>query len=465
MQGRRDQLAALFLVIMSPQKQEHTKLEPVNSGTAALFIDWENFKYSLYEVSRLPDIAALLRTVRQRYGRPVIARAFADWQDYYHRRSWDQMNLYHAGVEPVYVPTRKSPFGQDRIKNSVDVRMSLDCLEVAMAHPEIKTFVLVAGDADFLHVVAALHRRGVKVVMVGVSGSTAGRLADAVDEMVFYDQEIDRETQVVDKEALLEPAPVMEDALPVTVRPEIVLPPPAPVVRSVPPPLTPRPEPTLEAAQDTLVRLVREQRDSEGGRNYPPLLSWLGIQMRDRLPRFTLEKHGFTRLKELTLSMQSQGLLLVEAQGMVDRVWLPEDESLVAKPPPVPAALAAALAEPDDIPDYQRNDFADIVLTASDIQNSHREYMAKGLLARFLYNKGHWDPADLPPQAAPLRSAEWRYREPSEIHKVIEDTLDRGVLRYVDYEESDGNKIPNVLELDSAHPFVRKTLAEDQMRR
>ena len=454
--GEIDSLPLLF--IMSQQNSE-TK---INSGTAALFIDWENFKYSLYEVSRLPDIAALLRTVRQRYGRPVIARAFADWQDYYHRRSWDQMNLYHAGVEPVYVPTRKSPFGQDRIKNSVDVRMSLDCLEVAMAHPEIETFVLVAGDADFLHVVAALHRRGVKVVMVGVSGSTSGRLADAVDEMVFYDQEIDRETQVMDKEAMPEPASVREDALPETAT---VLPLPPPVVRSAPPPPTPRPEPTLEAAQDTLVRLVREQRDLEGGRNYPPLLSWLGIQMRDRLPRFTLEKHGFTRLKELTLSMQSQGLLLVEAQGMVDRVWLPEDEAQVAKPPPIPPALAAALAEPDDIPDYQRNDFADIVLTASDIQNSHREYMAKGLLARFLYNKGHWDPADLPPQAAPLRSAEWRYREPSEIHKVIEDTLDRGVLRYVDYEEADGNKIPNVLELDSAHPFVRKTLAEDQMRR
>lgn len=453
---------------MSPQKIE-PNTSVIHSGTVALFIDWENFKYSLYEVSRLPDIAALLRTVRQRYGRPVIARAFADWQDYYHRRSWDQMNLYHAGIEPVYVPTRKSPFGQDRIKNSVDVRMSLDCLEVAFAHPEIETFVLVAGDADFLHIVAALHRRGVKVIMVGVSGSTAGRLTDAVDEMVFYDQEIDRETQVIEPavppEDLTEPLPAViavppPPALPVVLLP-VVLPPPA--LRPPPPAL--RPEPTLEAAQQMLVRLVREQRDSEGGRNYPPLLSWLGIQMKDRLPRFSVEKHGFTRLKELTLAMQSQGMLLVEAQGMVDRVWLPEDESQVAKPPPVPAALAAALAEPDDIPDYQRNDFADIVLTASDIQNSHREYMAKGLLARFLYNKGHWDPADLPPQAAPLRSDEWRYREQPEIHKIIEDTLDRGVLRRIAHLDPDsGSEIP-ALELDGDHPFVRKTLAEDQMRR
>ena len=377
------------------------------------------------------------------------------------------MNLYHAGIEPVYVPTRKSPFGQDRIKNSVDVRMSLDCLEMAIAHPEIETFVLVAGDADFLHVVAALHRRGVRVVMVGVSGSTSGRLTDAVDEMVFYDQEIDKETQVI------EPVPPPEDSaepLPAKSLPAVIAVPPPPALPVVSPPVrlpppTLRPEPTLEAAHQMLVRLVREQRDLEGGRNYPPLLSWLGIQMKDRLPRFSVEKHGFSRLKEMTLAMQAQGMLLVEAQGMVDRVWLPEDEALVAKPPPVPPALAAALAEPDDIPDYQRNDFADIVLTAIDIQNSHREYMAKGLLARFLYNKGHWDPADLPPQAAPLRSEDWRYREQPEIHKIIEDTLDRGVLRRIAHLDPDsGSEIP-ALELDEEHAFVRKTLAEDQLRR
>lgn len=433
----------------------------LETGAVALFVDWENFKYSLYEVSRLPDVAALLRSVRQRYGRPVIARAYADWQDYYHRRSWDQMNLYHAGIEPVYVPTRRSPFGQDRIKNSVDVRMSLDCLEVSFTEPRIKTFVLVAGDADFLHVAAALRRRGARVIMIGVSGSTSGRLADAVDELVFYDEEVDKETE---RGTLTEQKTAAEDVARLEISGEA----PPPIVaapRTALPPSLPRPEPTLEDARGLLVRLVRDQRDSEGGRNYPPLLSWLGLQLRDRMPRFSLEKHGFARAKDIVADMETRGLLLIEAQGMVERVWLPEDEAQVVKPPPLPPALVAALAEPDDVPEYQRADFADIVLTASDIENSHREYMAKGLLARFLYNKGHWDPADLPPQAAPLRSGEWRYREPPEIHKVIEDALDRGVLRRVGYVDPDsGSEIP-ALELDAEHPFVRKALAEDQVRR
>ena len=418
-------------------------------GSVALFIDWENFKYSLYEVSRLPNIPALMQAVQQRYGRPTIVRAYADWQDYDHRRAWDQMNLYQAGIEPVYVPTRRSPFGQERIKNSVDVRMSLDCLEVSFTYPQVRTFVLVAGDADFLHVAGALRRRGAKVVMIGVSGSTSSRLEGVVDEIVFYDEEIDR----------AEEAPISGErpSLPVVGDPPIPL-----ALPKMAFPKLATPEMNLQDAQALLVRLVREQREAEDGRSYPPLLSWLNLQMRDRAPGFKLETHGLNGFKTLIEKMQAEGLLLVEAQGMVNRVWLAEDEAQIAKPP-VPPHIARALAEPDDIPAELRRDFADIVLTADDIENSSRDYMAKGLLARFLYNKGHWDPADLPPQAAPLQSDGWRHRELPEIHKLIEDALDRGVLLRKTYVDPYNGTEIAALELNGDNPFVRKTFAEEQM--
>lgn len=437
-------------------------------GDVALFIDWENFKYSLYEVSRLPNITALLDAVRQRYGRPVIARAYADWQDYYHRRSWDQMSLYGAGIEPVYVPSRRSPFGQERIKNSVDVKMSLDCLEVSFTEPHIQTFVLVAGDADFLHVAAALRRRGAAVVMIGVSGSTSGRLEGIVDEIVFYDEEIDRAEapakEVVTKEAVTKELPAKE-ALPKEVFPKE----PAKAEAAAPPavirPLRPAlPDTTLEEAQVILLRLLREQRENEDGRNYPPLLSWMSLQMPNRAPRFHPEKHGLDGFKGLIAQMEAQGLLLVEALSMTKRVWLPEDEAQVVKPPPLPPEVAAALAAPDNVPEMLRRDLADIVLTADDINNSHRDYMAQGLLARFLYNKGHWDPADLPPQAAPPRSDAWRTREMREIHKLVEDALDLGVLlRITHVDPYSGSEIP-ALDLNNDHPFVRKTFAEEDAR-
>ncbi len=430
-------------------------------GDVALFIDWENFKYSLYEVSRLPNITALLDAVRLRYGRPVIARAYADWQDYYHRRSWDQMSLYGAGIEPVYVPSRRSPFGQERIKNSVDVKMSLDCLEVSFTEPHIQTFVLVAGDADFLHVAAALRRRGAAVVMIGVSGSTSGRLEGIVDEIVFYDEEIDRAEAPAKEVAAAKELPVKE-APPK----EVVAKEPAKAEAAVPlavsrPTRPALPDTTLEEAQITLLRLLREQRELEDGRNYPPLLSWMSLQMPNRAPRFHPEKHGLDGFKGLIAQMEAQGLLLVEALGMTKRIWLPEDEAQVVKPPPLPPEVAAALAAPDNVPDILRRDLADIVLTADDINNSHRDYMAQGLLARFLYNKGHWDPADLPPQAAPPRSDAWRTREMREIHKLVEDALDLGVLlRITHVDPYSGSEIP-ALDLNNDHPFVRKTFAEE----
>ena len=90
--------------------------------------------------------------------------------------------------------------------------------------------------------------------------------------------------------------------------------------------------------------------------------------------------------------------------------------------------------------------------------------MAKGLLARFLYNKGHWDPADLPPQAAPPRSDAWRTREMRDIHKLIEDALDLGILLRKTYTDPySGAEFPT-LELDADHPFVRKTFAEENAR-
>ena len=174
---------------------------------------------------------------------------------------------------------------------------------------------------------------------------------------------------------------------------------------------------------------------------------------------------GLERFKDLVAGMQSQGTLLIEANGLVERVWLPEDEAQVVKPPPLPPEVVTALAEPDNIPDDLRNDFADIVLTADDIENSYRDYMAKGLLARFLYNKGHWDPADLPPQAAPPRSEAWRYRELPEIYKIIDIALDMAVLLRSTYVDPyNGNELPT-LELNGDHPFVRKTFAEEQAHR
>ena len=171
----------------------------------ALFIDWENFKISLATGHRLPNVSALKEEVSN-LGRVVVAKAYADWVSRAPELRGasqfinDPPALYAAGIEPVYVPTRifsgntgssTEPPRGPRIKNSIDVKMTADCLESAHSYPNIGTYVLVSGDSDFIHVVNTLRTMGKQVVIIGVSWSTSRRLADQVDGLILYDVDVD----------------------------------------------------------------------------------------------------------------------------------------------------------------------------------------------------------------------------------------------------------------------------------
>ena len=182
--------------------------EPSNrGGDVALFIDWENFKISLAAGHMYPNVSAL-KEEASNHGRVVVAKAYADWvtRSPELRGASQFINdppaLYAAGIEPVYVPTRLS-FGNPsasgytrttRVKNSVDIKMTTDCIETAHAYPNIVSFVLVSGDSDFIHVINTLRTMGKHVVIVGVSWSTSRRLADQVDGLILYDVDVDPET-------------------------------------------------------------------------------------------------------------------------------------------------------------------------------------------------------------------------------------------------------------------------------
>ena len=71
------------------------------------------------------------------------------------------------------------------VKNSVDVKMTADCIDTAHNFPNINTFVLVSGDSDFIHVINSLRAVGKRVLVVGVSWATSRRMADHVDGLIF----------------------------------------------------------------------------------------------------------------------------------------------------------------------------------------------------------------------------------------------------------------------------------------
>ena len=299
-------------------------VEPtIRSGDVALFIDWENFKISLAAGNRSPNLSSLKEEVSN-HGRVVVAKAYADWvtrapelrgaSQFFN----DPPSLYAAGIEPVFVPTRipstqastANGMRTYRVKNSVDVKMTADCIECAHSYPNIGTFVLVSGDSDFLHVVNALRTMGKRVVVVGVSWSTSRRLADQVDSLLLYDKDIDP----------LAPQPA--------VLPQHVAPQQATASADAP---------ELPAVITAIEDIIREERAVGGN----PLLTSIKQRLMRRYPSFDEKKLGFSGFKKLMARAAEDGNIKLIHAGLVDWAIMADEETPEGTTEESPSGVAA----------------------------------------------------------------------------------------------------------------------------
>lgn len=261
----------------------------------ALFIDWENIKFSLVNAGFQPNVSSLYESAKG-YGRIVIARAYADWQEEWHLE--DPSALYDAGIEPVYVPTRGKG---ERRKNSVDVKLASECIEVCHNYPSIKTFILCSGDADFLHVVNILRPYGKRVVVIGVSWTTSMQLIGGVDEFLYYDQDV---------EPLTSPYQRLEarsngNGTALAVQQSATL--------------KALENPDLERAARAVLDIVRSSQKE--GR---ALLAYIKHELIKRLGAFDERLYGFTKFKLFMKELERLGLIRVVTRDLVDWAYLPE---------------------------------------------------------------------------------------------------------------------------------------------
>ena len=297
-------------------------VEPTfGGGDVALFIDWENFKISLAVGNRSPNLSSLKEEVSNQ-GRVVVAKAYADWvtrapelrgaSQFFN----DPPSLYAAGIEPVFVPTRipstqaSSANGMRtyRVKNSVDVKMTADCIECAHSYPNINTFVLVSGDSDFLHVVNALRTMGKRVVIIGVSWSTSRRLADQVDSLLLYDKDVDP-----------------------------IAPQPAVLPQHVNRPEAQNELPELPEVMRAIEDIIREERSA--GSN--PLLTSIKQRLMRRYPSFDEKKLGFSGFKKLMARTAEDGNIKLIHAGLVDWAIMAEEETPEGTTEESPSGVAA----------------------------------------------------------------------------------------------------------------------------
>lgn len=145
----------------------------------ALFIDYENLALGARDHLGGPfDLRPIAEALAVR-GRVVVRRAYADWSYF----GEDRRMLTRGHVELIEIPQR---MGATR-KNSADIKMAVDAIELAFERDYISTFAMVTGDSDFTPLVHKLRELNKRVIGFGVRQSTSALLPPACDEFVFYD--------------------------------------------------------------------------------------------------------------------------------------------------------------------------------------------------------------------------------------------------------------------------------------
>jgi uncharacterized protein (TIGR00288 family) len=111
-------------------------------------------------------------------GRIVFKRAYCDWSNYQ-----DAVKEFHAqGIELIDIPQSKMSG-----KNSADIRMVVDALDLCYSKEHIDAFALISGDSDFSPLVAKLKENNKRVIGCGAKSSTSDLLIANCDEFIYYD--------------------------------------------------------------------------------------------------------------------------------------------------------------------------------------------------------------------------------------------------------------------------------------
>lgn len=146
----------------------------------ALFVDFENIALGLKQGSQASafDVQRVIDRLLDK-GRIIAKKAYADWNQY----AKHTKPLHEAGIELIQIP-RRGISG----KNSADIRLVVDALELCYTKDHVDTFVIASGDSDFAPLVNKLREENKSVIGVGLRGSTSPLLSENCDEFLYYEE-------------------------------------------------------------------------------------------------------------------------------------------------------------------------------------------------------------------------------------------------------------------------------------
>src|SRR6478672_11861575 len=150
---------------------------PDNDSSLAVYVDFENLALGFNSRRDRFDIERVLERLVEK-GKIVVKKAYADWS----RFAQYTAPLHEAAIELIEIPRR----GQTG-KNSADIRLVVDAMDLAYSKDHISTFVVVSGDSDFSPLVSKLKELGKHVIGLGMANSTSHLLRDNCDEFIYYE--------------------------------------------------------------------------------------------------------------------------------------------------------------------------------------------------------------------------------------------------------------------------------------
>jgi uncharacterized protein (TIGR00288 family) len=251
---------------------------PDSDATMAVFLDLENIAIGALE-AQFPafDIRKVIERLLLK-GHIVVKKAYCDFDRY----KTFKRGLHEAAFELIEIPhVRQSG------KNSADIRMVVDALDLCYTKSHVDTFAIISGDSDFSPLVSKLRENAKTVIGVGVKKSTSDLFINNCDEFIYYDDLVRVQEPKRRRPASTPAAPLPKN-------------PPARGDGL-----------SVDRALDLLTKTLEALR-SERGEDYPIRGSLVKQAIKRQNPGFNERAHGFRAFNELLLEAQKRGLLKLE---------------------------------------------------------------------------------------------------------------------------------------------------------
>ena len=260
-------------------------------ATMAVFLDLENIALGAHD-AQFPafDVRKVLERLLLK-GHIVVKKAYCDFERY----KAFKRGLHEAAFEMIEIPhVRQSG------KNSADIRMVVDALDLCYTKSHVDTFVIISGDSDFSPLVSKLRENDKTVIGIGVKQSTSDLFITNCDEFIYYDD-------------LVRAEPVAE----ATRRGRRRGPAKAPRAKNQGPP--------IEEALDLLTNTIDALR-AERGEDYAVHGSRVKHAIKRQHPGFNERAYGFRTFSDLLLEAQKRGLLKLESDKNAGGYFLHSEE-------------------------------------------------------------------------------------------------------------------------------------------